>query len=163
MKKFIIKIKDNCIFFVEGEMCDLEERLNSLGISLDESKNCSCRESNLGILFDLCLGTKTMCMGHNQVETEKALSDIKQYLTNQYGVELAKRVSCSSDIQSAINYHFMNIPHYTDIVKIYVESDETYTPKTNGYIIPRKYGEITDIKEDEFWYFMRSFAGKYKP
>lgn len=163
MKKFIIKIKDNCVFFVEGEIRNLEERLNSLGITIDESKNCSCRESNLGVLFDLCLGTKTLCMGYNQVETEKALSDIKQYLTNQYGTKLAKRVSYSSAVQSAISYHFMNTAHYTDIVKIYVESDEIYTPKPNEYIIPRKYGKITDIKEDEFWYFMSAFAGKTKP
>lgn len=163
MKKFIIKIKDNCVFFVEGEMRDLEERLNSLGITIDESKNCSCRELNLGILFDLCLGTKTLCMGHNQAETEKVLSDINQYLANRYGAELAKRVSCCRDVQSAVSYHIMNTPHYTDIVKIYVESDEIYIPKTNEYIIPRKYGKMTDIKEDEFWYFMKSFAGKYKP
>lgn len=163
MKKFIIKIKDSCVFFVEGELRDLEERLNSLGITIDESKRSSCRELNLGILFDFCLGTKTLCVGRNQVETEKALSDIKQYLTNQYGVELAKRVSYSKDVQSAVSYHFMNTAHYTDIVKIYIESDEVYTPKTNEYIIPRKYGKITDIKEDEFWHFMRSLAGKYKP
>lgn len=161
MKKFIIKVHEWCVFFVEGTMQDLESKLRSMGITMQDS--CSCSYKNHGVLFDTCINTKTLCEGYDPDATQKALSDVQKYLTESFDEKFSKEIFNLCGFREAFSNYFKNIPHYSNIVKILVESDEKYQPRPNECISPRKYKEINSIDEEYFWDCMWQFASLIKP
>lgn len=160
MKKYIITIYDWCVFFVQGSFDELEQVLNSIGVTICDCQEC-CYE-NLGVLFDKQIYTKTYCCGNNNEATQKALSDIKEYFCSSFDRKTANRLMQLEGFESAVQHYFKQIPFYSNVVKIYAESDNKYQPKPNECIFPRKYDPINSIDKKDFWEYMWRFAGQHE-
>lgn len=162
MKKFIIKINEWCIYWVKGEIEDLINKLKSIGIEVIGEQH-SCRFVHLDILFDSYINTKTMCLGNNYDGTEKALKDIKSFLASNYSKRLSEEVYGCYDLRRCVSDYFREVPHFSDVVRIYVESDEKYEIPPNTLIIPTDYESIDNIDKEDFWYYMEQLVGQYEP
>jgi len=158
--KFIVKIYDWCVFFVEGETKDMENKLKSLGVKM--TKCHPCHEENLGVIFNVRIETQIMCKGHNPKAAKQASSDVLEYIRKTYGEELHRTFMNMREFEMAFEHSFRQIPHFSDAVTIFVESDEKYQPKPGECIIPREYCPISSIYEEDFWECMRKLAGLTK-
>lgn len=149
-KKFIIRIDEWCVAFVEGTYKQLEAMLAHAGITITETVHIPEME-NLGVYFDKEIHTEAPALGMDFDLMEKVFQEIKSVFdkhnlpfTNgtagfQEDVKMELRHVCDG---LPIKYHGVNI--------LMANGKENHNPKPGHYICPRDYDELSSVSVDEF-------------
>lgn len=157
--KFIIKVHNWCVAFVEGDIRDLKNKLAEFGCEFDTKK--PCKEENLGVHFDEVITTKLKCIGRDDKLEDLIAESIRDAIVNKtQSLKLAENLLDSFDFQRIVGYYceYRNI--ISNVVSIYcsTKGKEDYNPAPGHYICPREYDSIDGITEEDFWHCLRKFG-----
>lgn len=155
--KFIIRFNIWCSFFVEGDITELQNKLNQFGCYFVCEEDCD--EENLGVHFNKMIITAVKCMGRDERLEDKIIESIRLAVVKETNSdEFANRLIQGYNVRSDVRQFCSWLPTTTNLVNILVSDSEDFN-QPNKIIIPRKYESIDSITEDDFWFCMREDLG----
>ena len=149
-KKFIIRIDEWCVAFVEGTYKQLEAMLAHAGITITETVHIHEME-NLGVYFDKEIHTEALALGVDFDLMEKVFQEIKSVF-DKHGLPFAKGTAgFQEDVKMELRHVCDGRPiKYYGVNILVANGKENYNPKPGHYSIPRDYDELSSVSVDEF-------------